>query len=209
MTFTGYKITLVFLIYQLWEIGFVTRLNGAQNPKANSLMFGRKEWDFFFGFFLVKAVYNQDVLVEHSLAQARCSIHTDWPEAEFSILGAMDVLFASGAHSHCISLTSVGIFRWKEFHICRVFLYFESFSPAAGVFEQKTTWKATCTQSMVCDLIMQILSSSMWVQAESCRKRVLLQASNKDTISIHSQSSLLKCFCKCSIHGVGMCFVGG
>lgn len=43
MTFTDYKITPVFLIYQLWEIGFVTRLNGGQNPKANSLKFERKE----------------------------------------------------------------------------------------------------------------------------------------------------------------------
>lgn len=129
--------------------------------------------------------------------------------ARSRIQPSLDVLFTNGAHSNCISLTSVGIFGWKEFHICRAFLYFESYSLASGVFEQKNTWKAMCTKSTVCDLIMQILSSWMCVQAESCRKRVLLQASNKDTISIHSQSSLLKCFCKCSIHGVGMCFVGG
>lgn len=38
---------------------------------------------FAFFIFLVKHVYNQDVLVEHSLALARCRI-IDWPEAEFS-----------------------------------------------------------------------------------------------------------------------------
>lgn len=38
---------------------------------------------FAFFIFLVKHVYNQDILVEHSLALARCRI-IDWPEAEFS-----------------------------------------------------------------------------------------------------------------------------
>lgn len=55
-----------------------------------------------------------------------------------AILGAMDVLFTNRTHTCCISLTSVGIFRWKEFHICRVFLYFESHSLAAGSLNRKT-----------------------------------------------------------------------
>lgn len=105
MTFTDYKITLVFLIYQLWEVGFVTCLNGEQN----SLKFEVKEWGFF-GFFWSR-VFTTKMFWLNTLflRPGAVSIQTGQKQNS-AILGAMDVLFTNGAHSNCISLTSVGIF---------------------------------------------------------------------------------------------------
>lgn len=106
----------------------------------------------------------------------------------------------SGAHSYCICLTSVGIFRLKGFHMCRVSAFWKLQTCIWALWPGKKpphTLKRMRTEGGVCDLIIQILSKWICVQAESCRKSILLPPWNRDTISIHSLSSFLKHFYEC------------
>lgn len=188
-------------------MGFVTRLSGGQNPKPNSLMFGRKEWGFF-GLFLVRHVYNQDVLVEHSLG-ARCSVHTAWPEAEFSHPWCPGcAVYQWSTQSLHLSDIS-GSIQMKRIPYMQSIPVFWKLQPCSWGL-----WRENHLESHVHSEHRLWFDNADSFQLNVGASRVLQEACPapgfQQRYHFHTFSkSLLKCFCKCSIHGVGMCFVGG